>query len=149
MKIQIPTEGAMQNYGEKLARQLHGGEVIELIGDIGAGKTTLVKGIGRGLVIEDVIQSPTFTINRTYEARDGLRLMHYDFYRLAEAGVMMHDVAESVGDPHTITIIEWADAVQGVLPARRMQIRFTSPTETQRELSVTQLQSGTNESDEL
>lgn len=60
----------MKDYGERIGRLLKGGECIELVGDVGAGKTTLTKGIANGLGITETVQSPTFSINRTYQARE-------------------------------------------------------------------------------
>ena len=128
----------MKTYGEVLGRSLKGGEVIELIGDVGAGKTTLVKGIAQGLDIDEDVQSPSFTISRVYDARDSLQLRHYDFYRLNDAGIMADELQEAIHDPLAVTIIEWADVVDGVLPDDHQRIVITSPSETTRRLEVTQ-----------
>ena len=112
----VKNEVAMKLYGRHLGELLRGGEVIELVGDVGAGKTTLVKGIGEGLNIDEDIQSPSFTISRVYQARDGLELHHYDFYRLADAGIMSYELDESLHDPKVTTVIEWAETVHNVLP---------------------------------
>lgn len=110
--------------GKRLGALLRGGEMIELIGDVGAGKTTLVKGIGQGLLVDDDVQSPSFTISRVYRARDGIELHHYDFYRLQDAGVMSFELAESIDEPRAVTVVEWAGTVQDVLPAERMIIKI-------------------------
>lgn len=136
MIIEVASEQGTQALAAKLGGVLRGGEVIELIGDVGAGKTTFVKGLAKGLRIEDDVQSPSFTISRVYNARDGLQLAHYDFYRLNDAGIMNDELAETVQDPQTITVIEWADIVEGVLPKDRLTIRFESPTETDRKLTL-------------
>lgn len=134
----VKDETAMKTLGERLGGLLTGGEVIELIGDVGAGKTTLVKGVGRGLRVDDDVQSPSFTISRIYGARDGLKLHHYDFYRLHDAGVMAYELSESIADPKAITIIEWADTVQAVLPAERISLRLLySPDGDSREVNAT------------
>lgn len=116
----------MRLLGEKLASALAGGECIELIGDVGAGKTTLVQGIGRGLGADDEVQSPSFTLSREYDCRDGLRLVHYDFYRLQEAGVLAYELAESLQDPETITVVEWAETIHAVLPEARIVVSIRS-----------------------
>lgn len=126
----------MQQWGRQLGGLLRGGEVIELIGDVGAGKTTLTKGIAAGMGIDETIQSPTFTINRVYDATDGRRLVHYDFYRLGDAGIMADELRETIDDPATVTVVEWAGIVDGVLPADRLSITITSPGETSRQLQV-------------
>ncbi len=124
----------LMSFAEKIGRLLDGGEVIELLGDVGSGKTTFTKGLARGLEIDDPIQSPTFTINRIYEARDGLRLAHYDFYRLSNAGIMSQELDESIHDPKTITVIEWGDIIQDILPENRITIKLDIIDDQQRAL---------------
>jgi tRNA threonylcarbamoyladenosine biosynthesis protein TsaE len=133
---EILNEAAMKAFGERFGKHLRGGEVIELIGDVGAGKTTFVKGTAKGLSVDEDVQSPSFTISRVYDARDDLRLQHYDFYRLNDAGILADELAEAIADPKAITIIEWADVVGGVLPDEHISITITSPTETTRTLAI-------------
>lgn len=136
MKIEVASEDEMKALGAKLGARLRGGEIIELVGDVGAGKTTLTKGIAKGLKIDEDVQSPSFTISRVYPARDDLQLAHYDFYRLHDAGIMADELHETLHDPRTITIIEWAEIVGGVLPAERLTVTITSPTETMRHIEL-------------
>ncbi|MBH1956793.1 tRNA (adenosine(37)-N6)-threonylcarbamoyltransferase complex ATPase subunit type 1 TsaE [Candidatus Saccharibacteria bacterium] len=143
---QITTEVAMKEFGQQLGRILRGGEVIELIGDVGAGKTTFTKGLAIGMGIDEVVQSPSFTISRTYENAESIRMVHYDFYRLHDAGVMKQDLQESIEDDKTVTVVEWADIVSGVLPDDRLSLRFTSPTETSRSVDI---KAGGSRSDQL
>lgn len=123
-------------FGQTIGQILNGGEVIELIGDVGAGKTTLVKGIATGLGVDEEVQSPSFTINRVYGGRDGITLSHYDFYRLGEAGIMINDLSESINDSKTVTVIEWGEITSSVLPDDRLVINIISPTEDTRELTI-------------
>ena len=141
MIIEVESETKTKELGEKIGRLLRGGETIELIGDVGAGKTTFVKGLAKGLAIDEDVQSPSFTISRVYDARDGLLLAHYDFYRLSDAGIMTNELQETIQDTTAITVIEWADIVEGVLPVNKLTIQFEAPTETTRTLTV----SGNNE----
>ena len=136
MIIEVASELAMKELGEKLGKRLKGGEVFQLVGDVGAGKTTLVKGLAKGLAVDDEVQSPSFTISRLYVGRDDLQLVHYDFYRLTDAGIMANEVAEMVHDPKTVTVVEWADSVEGVLPDSHYTITITAPTETSRAVEV-------------
>lgn len=108
--------------GRALGLKLRGGECLELLGDVGAGKTTFTKGLGEGLEITDDVQSPSFTLSREYEARDGLRLVHYDFYRLHDAGVMAYELEESLADPQVIVVVEWAETIGAVLPDDRLRV---------------------------
>ena len=137
MIIEVGSEYETKVLGEKLGALLRGGETIELMGDVGAGKTTFVKGLALGLGIDEDVQSPSFTISRVYDGRDSLRLAHYDFYRLTDAGIMADELTETTQDSATVTVIEWADIVEGVLPAGRLRIVFATPTETSRILSIT------------
>lgn len=142
MIIEVDSEKATQAYAQQLGASLKGGETIELIGDVGAGKTTFVKGLARGLGITDEVLSPSFTISRVYDARDGLRLAHYDFYRLSDPGIMANELDETTRDNRTITVIEWADIVEGVLPASKITITFYPTSESGRRLEITGLPEG-------
>lgn len=134
MEKNATSESAMKKLGVSLGELLRGGEVIELVGDVGAGKTTFVKGLAKGMGVDETVQSPSFTITQVYEARDGLRLHHYDFYRLKSAGIMENELDESIHDPQSVTVIEWADSVKDVLPNDRLIIAITAPTDTTRHL---------------
>ena len=136
MIIEVKSEVDMKSLGRRIGERLGGGEVIELVGDVGAGKTTFTKGLATGLAIDEDVQSPSFTISRLYEARDNLQLAHYDFYRLNDAGIMVHELSETINDPQAITVIEWADAVKQVLPDSRLTIRLSSPSETSRRVEM-------------
>lgn len=127
----------MAALGQEIGLLLHGGECIELVGDVGAGKTTLTKSIARALGINAPIQSPTFTICNRYQASNGRTLAHYDFYRLNEAGLMKEELGETLDDETTITIIEWGDIVADVLGPERITISILSTGETDRELTIT------------
>jgi tRNA threonylcarbamoyladenosine biosynthesis protein TsaE len=108
---------------EQLGAALTGGEVLELISDLGGGKTTFVRGLARGAGSKDAVASPTFTISRVYRA--GQRsIRHYDFYRLSEPGLMAAELSESVGDAEDIIVVEWGDVVKNVLPEARLRITF-------------------------
>ena len=134
---EVKSENEMKAFGAQIGALLKGGEFIELVGDVGAGKTTLTKGIAVGLDIDEDVQSPSFTISRVYSARDKLTLAHYDFYRLGSAGIMADELDEAVHDPSTIIIIEWGGVVEGVLPSDRLTIKIESPTESDRRLTIT------------
>jgi tRNA threonylcarbamoyladenosine biosynthesis protein TsaE len=114
MIIEVHNAEQTRRLGARIGASLKGGEVFELVGDVGAGKTTFTKGLAQGLGISDEVQSPSFTISRVYDGRDNLQLVHYDFYRLSDPGIMASEVAEMVQDPKTVTVIEWADIVEGV-----------------------------------
>ncbi len=136
MFIEVKSGKEMQQFGAKISAVFCGGEIIELIGDVGSGKTTLTKGIAIGLGVTENVQSPSFTINRVYAGRDDIMLSHYDFYRLNNAGIMADELQEVTSDLKTVTVIEWGGLVEGVLPIDRLSIRITSPTEDTRQLEL-------------
>lgn len=136
MEYEIESDTAMREFGEKLSSVLVGGEIIELIGDVGAGKTTLVKGLARGLGVDDDIQSPTFTISRVYETKTKGQLVHYDFYRLNDPGILSMEISEALADSGSIVVIEWGGIVEGVLPQEKISISIVAPTEFTREISI-------------
>ncbi len=135
--IEVKSELHMQQLGERLGQLLQGNEVIELIGDVGAGKTTLVRGLARGLGAIETVQSPSFTVSRLYDLGEGRRLAHYDFYRLVDPGIMVDELAETIGTHGTVVVIEWAAVVEQVLPGDRLTITITSPSPTERVLITT------------
>jgi len=126
----------MKAFGATLGALLRGGESIELLGDVGAGKTTLAKGIAAGMGVDEDVQSPSFTISRTYDTPSGIQLAHYDFYRLQDAGIMADELHETAQTPDVVTIIEWAEIVTGVLPRDRLRIHITSPSEHGRHITI-------------
>lgn len=126
----------MKAFGVRLGALLRGGESVELLGDVGAGKTTLAKGIAAGMGVDEDVQSPSFTISRTYDTPSGIQLAHYDFYRLQDAGIMADELHETVQAPDVVTIIEWAEIVAGVLPKDRVRIHITSPSEHSRHMVI-------------
>ena len=129
--MRIDNEARMKQLGEAIGRSVSGSEVLELVGDIGAGKTTLTKGIAQALGINEPVQSPTFTISRVYDSPKGLRLAHYDFYRLGEAGIMGDEIREAADDDSVI-IVEWAGAVDDDLPKDRLVVKITTISEEER-----------------
>lgn len=129
--MRIDNEARMKQLGEAIGQSLSGGEVLELVGDIGAGKTTLTKGIAQALGISEPVQSPTFTISRVYDSPKGLRLVHYDFYRLSEAGIMGDEIREAMDDD-SVVVVEWAGAVDDNLPKDRLVVKITTISEEER-----------------
>lgn len=140
--LTIENEAAVIDFAENLMREILQSEdalpcVIELVGDVGAGKTTFTKGLARGLEITEEITSPTFTISKVYENSRGQKLVHYDFYRLENPGIMVEDLFENLQDPHTVTVIEWADTVSEILPANHLRLKILINDDGSRTLNLT------------
>jgi len=132
MSITIKTIDQMKEYATKIAGELRGGDIIGLVGELGAGKTTFTQFLAEALGVERDIKSPTFILFREYDtgtdaASRGVRkLLHADAYRIEE-----EDEFWSIGfddiitDSDTVTVIEWADKVPSLRgrPAYR-ELRF-------------------------
>ena len=132
---EINSTEEMIEFGKEIGSNLEGGSVLELIGDVGAGKTTFTKGLALGLGILETVQSPTFTISRVYEG-DNLTLSHYDFYRLNDYGIMKMELAENLSDPQNITVVEWAGELADILPEKHLRLIFESISEDKRLVKV-------------
>lgn len=114
---------------QKFAQTLKGGEVIGLIGELGAGKTTFTKAIAKALKINKRLTSPTFVLMKIYKTNNSSikNLVHIDAYRLKTAGDLLAIGAEEYLErPDTITIIEWADRIKNILPKKTKLIEITT-----------------------
>ena len=122
--------------GAHLARLLVVGDVLALSGDLGAGKTTFVQGLARGLGITAAVTSPTFVLINRYGTPDGRALQHADCYRLEHAPLEMWDAG--LGDlmaGDDLVVIEWADRLPGLLPPEHLAIHFEYLDEKRRRLT--------------
>ena len=137
LKLNISSLSEMNDLGIKLGERLRGQTTIELVGDIGAGKTTLAKSIAKGMGIKDEVSSPSFTLSRSYQSPGGLRLHHYDFYRLEDIGLLSHQLQESLEDKEGVTLIEWAKTAAKLLPENHTTIKITPKSETSRLVEIT------------
>jgi tRNA threonylcarbamoyladenosine biosynthesis protein TsaE len=122
--------------GERVGRKLRGGETIELIGDLGSGKTSFARGLAKGLGSHDQVASPSFTINRIYKT-PRLELHHYDLYRLNDPGVVGFELAESLDNPEVVVTVVWAGQTENVLPHDRLRIKLNVSGEHSRRLTFT------------
>jgi tRNA threonylcarbamoyladenosine biosynthesis protein TsaE len=129
------SSNATEQLGEQLGRRLKGREVIELVSDLGGGKTTLVHGLARGIGSQDHVSSPTFKISNEYSSKQ-LTLYHFDFYRLQDPGVVAHELHDVLDDPSAVVVVEWSDIVQHVLPEGRLTIELQATGENQRHISI-------------
>ncbi len=119
----------------KIGANLKGGETIELVSDVGGGKTTFVRGLAKGSGSKDHTSSPSFTISNQYKTPNFV-IHHFDFYRLHNAGIVEHELKEKVQDTSDVVAVEWSDIVEHVLSAQRLSVRIIATTETERELTI-------------
>lgn len=134
------------NLAKKMAAELHGGEVLCLIGDLGAGKTAFTKGLAAGLGVTNTITSPTFVLMKVYESlkhkniktrKQKLNLAHIDAYRLNNGEQLVEiGASDYFGDPGCVTVIEWADRVKNIWPKKVIKIEFKILKGDKREIKI-------------
>lgn len=131
-----------KDFGQKLATELKGGEILCLYGELGAGKTTLVKGLAEGLGIKDDITSPTFTLMNIYNIKNQVsdikHLIHIDTYRLKNENELIEIGAmDYIGEPNTISIIEWPEKIENLLENKKIKKIFLEHQEdNQRKIKI-------------
>ena len=125
--LEIATEDQMHEFGVRLGSLLVAGDLLSLNGPLGAGKTTLTRGIGEGLEVQGNVSSPTFLIARTHQSRSGIPFHHIDAYRLstpAELDDLDIDFAGS------ISVIEWGSGYAEGLTDSMLEIQIERDLET-------------------
>lgn len=123
MKQVVHSASGMRTLARELAKELCGGEILLLFGELGSGKTTFVQGLAKTLGVKELVASPTFTIVAEYNLPPGKggegfgKLVHVDLYRLSMDEVVrdpaVKDVLEQAGKKDRLTVIEWADRLEG------------------------------------
>ena len=126
----IETRSAEETFalGEKIGRTAKPGDVFTLIGDLGVGKTVFTQGMAKGLGIEEPVSSPTFTIVQEYgEGR--LPFYHFDVYRIGDTEVMDEIGIEDYVFGEGVSLIEWANLIEEILPEKRTEITIEKDLE--------------------
>ena len=125
----------MLDFGKSFAEKISVPKAIELVGDVGTGKTTFTRGLAAGLGVNEPVTSPSFTISKAYAFKNG-ELIHYDFYRLKDPGLMAEDLDESINNKHAVVVVEWAESVENFLPEDRTKIEIKLCDDGSREVTV-------------
>ncbi|HEX7496298.1 MAG TPA: tRNA (adenosine(37)-N6)-threonylcarbamoyltransferase complex ATPase subunit type 1 TsaE [Candidatus Limnocylindrales bacterium] len=121
-KIVTCDPAATRALGAELAGEARPGDLICLIGDLGAGKTQFAKGFGAGLGITDTIVSPSFVLMAEYRGR--LPMFHIDLYRLADAAEALAGGLIDERQAEGVTLVEWAERLADAMPAERLEVRI-------------------------
>ncbi|HSN78710.1 MAG TPA: tRNA (adenosine(37)-N6)-threonylcarbamoyltransferase complex ATPase subunit type 1 TsaE [Anaerolineae bacterium] len=129
-------ESETEALGAALGRLLQPGDVLALVGDLGAGKTCLARGVARGLGIDEPVTSPTFILVAEYSSAAGFPLYHADCYRLEQAAAE----AQAIGLDELllddgVAIVEWAERIEAMLPTDHLRITIEVIDDTWRELT--------------
>ena len=123
--IQLTTSSARetQEVASKIAALVEQGDLVLLVGELGAGKTTFAQGFGQALGIVDPITSPTFTLAREYEGHR-FTMHHLDVYRLEAIDEVLDLALPELLDGASVTLIEWGDAIIPALPGEYLEVRL-------------------------
>lgn len=131
------SEKETENIAKAFAKTLRRGDVVCINGDLGAGKTAFTAGIAKGLGIDDIVSSPTFTIVNCYEGN--IPLYHFDVYRIGDSDEMYDIGFDEYISGGGVAVIEWAEIIADILPEERYDITITKNLdihESFREISV-------------
>lgn len=142
----VTSEAEMMQLGRDFSKKILASPdhhaVFELIGDVGAGKTTFTRGLAEGLKVQEPVTSPSFTISKRYAfpipenccknystsnnapSSNNLtgQLIHYDFYRLDDPGIMRDELAEALAEPNSVIVVEWGGDVADLLPMDKIRL---------------------------
>ena len=138
MEIVTKNASETKNFGRTFASHLKGGEILCLVGDLGAGKTTFVQGLAEGLEAQGRVVSPTFILMRQYQSHK-FTIYHLDLYRLENN---LKEELENLGvydlwqKPENIMLIEWAEKAKDILPKESQWIHFENLSEEERKITV-------------
>lgn len=125
MKVITNSPEETKELGKKIGKYLGSGDVVSLVGDLGAGKTHLVKGIALGLGVKDEVNSPSYTLIHEYGGR--VPLYHFDVYRLEELWQMEDLGYEEYFFGDGVCVIEWGDKISELLPSSYLRISIARP----------------------
>jgi tRNA threonylcarbamoyladenosine biosynthesis protein TsaE len=122
-EVVAPTPEAMQALGERVGARLEAGDVVACIGELGAGKTCFIQGLARGLGVDGDVTSPTFVLVNQYRGR--VPVYHVDAYRTGSLTELVDLGLEEMLHGGGVTVVEWADKLQPLLPASTLAVTIT------------------------
>jgi tRNA threonylcarbamoyladenosine biosynthesis protein TsaE len=128
LHVHLPDEEATRAFGARLAPLLRPGMSVHLVGDLGAGKTTLVRGLLRALGFAGKVKSPTYTLVELYTA-SSLDLYHFDFYRFRHPSEWREAGFADYFNPQSVCVVEWPEKAAGLLPAPDLRITLVPANE--------------------
>jgi tRNA threonylcarbamoyladenosine biosynthesis protein TsaE len=139
----LPDEAATLRFGEKLAQVLQPGLFVALSGELGSGKTTLARGILRGLGYEGKVKSPTYTLVEVYEL-SRLDLYHFDLYRFKDSRELLEAGFRDDFDSRNVCLVEWPERAKDLLPIADLSVSLAEERGGRRARIAAQTESGKN-----
>lgn len=133
--MKISSDEEMQKFGADFFQTLKLPAAIQLIGDVGVGKTTFTRGLAKSMGISEPVTSPSFTISKRYAGKKG-NLIHYDFYRLDDPGLMAEDLNDALSEEDSVIVIEWGSSIENLLPAQCKKIHIALNDDGTREVTL-------------
>jgi tRNA threonylcarbamoyladenosine biosynthesis protein TsaE len=143
-KVLTKSAEETEAFGQDFARQLKAGDVVAFFGELGSGKTTMIRGICRALGVEKGVKSPSFVYMRVYRA--GIPVYHFDFYRLSEKHTLINVDLDEYFSGGGIALVEWADRIAEFLPPIRYEVRLLLISEHERQIVISRSGKDDNES---
>lgn len=122
--------------GLAFGRSLVPGTVLSLEGDLGAGKTTMIRGICEGLGVTSEVTSPTYALRHDYWDAKGRRILHLDCFRLVDGDELEELALEDARSDGAIVLVEWGDRAASVLPEDAIRVKIESKDETRRKIRI-------------
>lgn len=134
--MQIGSLAELPDAAEEIIRSLGGRTIVAFRGEMGAGKTTLIREIAARLGSDDVVTSPTFAIINQYAAAEGRTLYHFDFYRIDRLEEAYDFGYEEYFDSGYLCLVEWPEKIEPLLPENTMNVRITALSEQERRIEI-------------
>ena len=134
--MQIGSLAELPDAAEEIIRSLGGRTIVAFRGEMGAGKTTLIREIAARLGSDDVVTSPTFAIINQYAAAEGRTLYHFDFYRIDRLEEAYDVGYEEYFDSGDLCLVEWPEKIEPLLPENTMNVRITALSEQERRIEI-------------
>jgi len=133
-ELQSASPEETERAGETLAARLRPGSVVALVGDLGAGKTCFIRGLARGLGVNQIVSSPTFVLVNQYQGR--LPVFHVDAYRTESLAELLDLGLDEYIGGDGVTVVEWADKLPALLPAHTIWVHLMGLGDEPRTISV-------------
>lgn len=135
-RLSIDSEDQLHEVAEVLLDSLDGRTVVALRGEMGAGKTTLVRAVAEQLGASDQVTSPTFALVNQYEGAEGERIFHFDFYRIEDEREAFDLGYEEYFYSGDLCFVEWPEKIEGLMPDAVMEVRITVEGPTERSFEI-------------